>query len=163
MNKIKSKESNAIFYGVLAGAGILFFYILVLAIFQDFNFAISEFRKLWYFIIPLAIGFGTQIGLYTSILHTTALNAEIAASGGVSGGSMVACCTHFALNAIPILGFSGLAAFLMVYQKWFFGLGILSNLVGITILINHKNKMKLESKIPHTSFYKGKKLKGGNC
>mgnify|MGYP001591681564 CR=1 FL=1 len=144
MNEIKNtnKKSNAVFYGILAGAGILFFYIAILTIFQDFNFAISEFRKLWYFIIPLAIGFGTQIGLYASILHTATLNAEIAASGGVSGGSMVACCTHFVLNAIPLLGFSGLAAFLMAYQKWFFGLGILSNLVGITILVNHKNKMK---------------------
>lgn len=142
MNEIKNKKNNAIFYGILSGAGILFFYIAVLTIFQGFNFALSEFRNLWYWILPLATGFGTQIGLYTSILHTATLNAEIATSGGVSGGSMIACCSHFALNVIPILGFSGLATFLMSYQKWFFALGILSNLVGITILLNHKNKMK---------------------
>jgi len=138
----KNKQSNAVFYGVLAGAGLLFFYISVLTIFQSFDFALSEFRSLWYWIIPLAVGFGIQIGLYNSILHTARINAEIAASGTASGGSMLACCTHFLLNALPILGISGLTAFLMAYQKWFFGLGILSNFIGITILIRHKKKMK---------------------
>lgn len=136
------KKSNAVFYGVLAGAGILFFYIIVLTIFQGFGFAISEFRQLWYWIIPLALGFGIQIGLYSSILHTATINAEIAATGGVSGGSMIACCTHFLLNLLPIVGISGAAAFLMAYQKWFLGIGILANAAGIVMLVNHKNKMK---------------------
>ncbi len=136
------KKSNAVFYGVLAGAGILFFYIIVLTIFQGFGFAISEFRQLWYWIIPLALGFGIQIGLYSSILHTATINAEIAATGGVSGGSMIACCSHFLLNLLPIVGISGLTAFLMAYQKWFFGIGILANAAGIMMLFNHKKKMK---------------------
>jgi len=159
MRDNKNKKGNSVFYGILAGAGILFFYILVLVVFQSFDFAISEFRNVWFWIIPLAIGFGIQIGLYNSILHTVTINAEIATSGGISGGSMIACCSHFALNAIPILGFSGLATFLMVYQEWFFGAGILSNFIGITILIRHKKKIKLESKIPQISFYQDKKLK----
>lgn len=138
----KNKQNNSIFYGVLAASGILFFYITVLTIFRSFDFAISEFRSLWYWIIPLVVGFGTQIGLYTSILHTARLNAEIATSGTVSGGSMIACCSHFLLNAIPMLGFSGLATFLMDYQKWFFGAGILANIVGITVLVRHRRKMK---------------------
>src|SRR3989344_2519041 len=151
------KKDNSIFYGILAGAGILFFYIGVLTIFQSFDFAISEFRNLWFWIIPLAIGFGIQIGLYNSILHTATINTEIATSGGVSGGSMVACCSHFALNAIPILGFSGLATFLMTYQKLFFGLGILSNITGIAILTNHRKKMKENLKFPfrHREYLKG--------
>lgn len=141
-NKNKTKEDSAIFYSIFAGVGILFFYIVILTIFQSFDFALSEFRNLWYWIIALATGFGIQVGLYTSIRHTARLNAEIATSGTVSGGSMIACCSHFALNAIPILGLSGLGLFLMVYQKWFFGLGILSNIIGIAILVNHKKKMK---------------------
>jgi len=138
----KDKQSNSIFYGVLSSVGILFFYITVLTIFQDFDFAILQFRSLWYLIIPLALGFGVQIGLYNSILHTAKLNAEIATSGTISGGSMVACCSHFVLNAMPILGFTWAATFLMAYQKWFFGLGILSNIVGITLLFNYKKTMK---------------------
>ena len=157
MDENKKRKNNSIFYGVLAGAGILFFYLGVLTIFQSFNFAVSEFRGLWYWIIPLATGFGTQIGLYSSILHTAKINAGMAASGTVSGGSMVACCSHFALGALPILGFSGLATFLMAYQKWFFGLGILANVIGISILVNHKKKMKtIEiSSIKHQGYLKG--------
>lgn len=139
--KNQNQKSNAVFYGILSGVGILFFYILVLTIFQGADFALLNFRKLWYWVIPLATGFGIQIGLYSSIIHTATINAEIATSGGVSGGSMVACCTHFILNAIPILGLSGLATFLMAYQKWFFALGIASNILGVFILVKHKRTM----------------------
>ena len=144
------KKDNSILYGLLAGTALLFFYIGVLTLFENFNFAIANLRSLWYWILPLAVGFGTQIGLYSSIMHTTKLNAEIGASGGISGGSMVACCSHFILNALPILGLSGLATFLMAYQKVFFSVGIISNLIGIGILLNHKRKMKIS-------------LKGGSC
>lgn len=136
------RSNKHAFYGVSAGLGILAFYMLVLTLFQGFSFATSEFARLWYWIVPLATGFGIQIGLYTSILHSARLNAEIAASGGVSGGSMIACCSHFALNMIPLLGFAGLATFLMTYQKWFFSIGIMSNVFGIVILMRHKKKMK---------------------
>ena len=164
MNKTKNRQNNSIFYGVLAGAGILFFYLSVLTIFQSFDFAVSEFKNLWFLIIPLAAGFGTQIGLYDSILHTARLNAEIAASGTVSGSSMVACCSHFLLNAIPLIGFSGLAAFLMIYQKWFFGIGILSNVIGITILVRNKKTMRNHKFLKHSNFGKSSNaMKGGKC
>lgn len=131
-----------VFYGVSAGFGLLAFYVLVLTLFQGFDFAMSELRGLWYWLVPLALGFGLQIGLYSSLLHTARLNVEIAASGGVSGGSMIACCSHFALNMLPLLGFAGLATFLMTYQTWFFSIGLVSNIVGIVILVRHKKKMK---------------------
>ena len=135
-------RNKSVFYGLLAGTALLFFYIGILTLFENFNFAVANFRSLWYWIIPLSIGFGTQIGLYASIMHTAKINAEVSASGGVSGGSMIACCAHFILNAIPILGLSGLATFLMAYQKVFFSVGIVSNVVGISILLNHRKKMK---------------------
>ena len=147
-NKIEKQQkrnienNNSIFYWILAGAGLLFLYIGVLTLFESFGFALSNFRALWYWLIPLAAGFGIQIGLYFSIKHNTKLNAEFAASGGLSGGSMIACCSHFVLNAMPILGLSGLAALSMAYQKWFFGVGIVANIMGISILFNHKRKMK---------------------
>lgn len=140
------KEDNSILYGLLAGVGLLFFYIGILSLFENFNFAIASFRGLWYWLVPLAAGFGTQIGLYSSIKHSALINSEIAGTGGISGGSMIACCSHFLLNVIPIIGFSGLATFLMTYQKLFFGIGIVSNLIGISILLNHKRKMNLRMK-----------------
>jgi hypothetical protein len=70
------------------------------------------------------------------------LTGTVAASGTVSGGSMVACCSHFLLNMIPIAGVSGLAIFLVKYQAWFLGVGIVSNIIGISFMLNHKRKMK---------------------
>jgi len=136
---------KALIYGTLAGAGILIFYISVLTIFQSYGFALSEFNRLWFWLVPLATGFGTQIGLYTSIKHDATINGGMAASGTISGGSMVACCSHYLLSIIPIIGITGLTtftSFLMAYQKAFFSIGILSSIVGITLMLNHKRKMK---------------------
>ncbi len=136
------KKDNSILYGFLAGLGLLIFYLGVLSIFQGIEFAFSNLRSLWYFIFPLAIGFGIQIGLYASIKHNAMINGVTGGTGGIAGGSMIACCSHFLLNLIPIVGISGLATILMVYQKWFLAFGILANIVGITFMLNHRNKMK---------------------
>ncbi len=135
-------RNNSVLYGLLAGIGLLVFYLTVVSIFQGIEFAFLNLRSLWYLIFPLVAGFGIQIGLYTSIKHTAALTGTVAGTGGISAGSMVACCSHFLLNLIPIVGISGLAVFLTAYQKWFLGIGILSNLIGIGLMIKHKNKMK---------------------
>lgn len=136
------RKDNSILYGVLAGLGLLTFYLTIVSIFQGIEFAFLNLRSLWYFIFPLAIGFGTQIGLYTSIKHTAAMTGTVAGTGGVSAGSMVACCSHFLLNILPIAGLSGIAVFLASYQKEFLGIGILSNIAGVSIMVNHKRKMK---------------------
>ena len=136
------KKDNSVLYGLLAGIGLLAFYLTVVSIFQGIGFAFLNLRSLWYLIFPLAAGFGTQIGLYASIKHTAALTGTVAGTGGISAGSMVACCSHFLLNVIPVVGLSGIAIFLAAYQKEFLGIGILSNIVGIGIMLNHKNKMK---------------------
>ncbi len=139
---VKNKKSNAVLYGVLAGLGLLVFYLSVVSFFQGIEFAFLNLRSLWYLIFPLAAGFGVQIWLYSSIKHTAQLTGAVAGTGTISGGSMVACCSHFLVNIIPIAGFSGFALFLSQYQKWFLGIGIISNVIGIMLMIRHKNKMK---------------------
>ena len=135
-------KDNSILYGVLAGIGLLVFYLAVVSFFQGVDFAFLNLRSLWYLVFPLAAGFGTQIGLYTSIKHTATMTGTVAGTGSVSAGSMVACCSHFLFNFIPIVGFSGIALFLAQYQKEFLGIGVLANIVGIGIMLNHKRKMK---------------------
>lgn len=136
------KRNNSVLYGLLAGLGLLIFYLSVLSIFQGIDFAFLNLRSLWYFIFPLAIGFGIQIGFYASIRHNAMINGVAGGTGGIAGGSMVACCSHFLLNLIPIVGISGLATILMAYQKWFLGVGIIANIFGITFMLNHRDKMK---------------------
>src|SRR3989344_2414018 len=139
---MKNKKNNAFLYGLLAGLGLLIFYLSVVSIFQGIKFAFLNLRSLWYLILPLTIGFGIQIGLYFSIKHTAQLTGTVAGTGTLSGGSMIACCSHFLLQIIPLAGASVLATFLARYQKWFLIIGIISNIIGIIIMLRHKKKMK---------------------
>jgi len=157
------KKSNSVLYGILAGLGLLVFYLGIVSIFQGVEFAFMNLRSLWYLIFPLAAGFGTQIGLFFSIRHAAAgLGASVAGTGTISGGSMIACCSHFLLNMVPIAGASGLAIFLVKYQAWFLGVGIVSNVVGITLMIRHRNGMKANRKFSGLNFQE-KNQKGGTC
>jgi len=140
--KMENKRSNAVLYGLLAGLGLLIFYLSVVSIFQGIEFAFLNLKSLWYLIFPLTAGFGIQVGLYFSIKHTAQLTGTVAATGTISGGSMVACCSHFLLQIIPLAGASVLATFLAKYQPWFLLIGIVSNIIGIIIMLNHKKKMK---------------------
>ena len=135
-------KKKSILYGVFAGLTLFAFYIFVVSFFQGLQFAILNFKSLWFWIIPLIFGFGTQIALYTSIKQDAMITGTVTTSGGISAGSMVACCSHFLLNIIPIVGISGLALFLVKYQTVFFSVGIVSSIFGISIMLNHKRKMK---------------------
>ena len=135
-------KNNAHLYGILAGIGLLIFYLSVVSIFQGIEFALLNLRSLWYLIFPLVAGFGTQIGLFFSIKHTAQFTGTVAGTGTISGGSMIACCSHFLLQMIPLAGISGLSIFLVKYQAWFLIIGILSNVFGIAVMLRHKRKMK---------------------
>ena len=143
LKKHPSKNSNATLYGLLFGLGLITFYLGVISIFQGFDFAILNLRSLLYLILPLVLGFGIQMGLFFSIRHKAKLAGAVAGTTGtLSGASMIACCSHFLLNMIPLAGASGLAIFLVRYQAWFLVFGILANIVGIVLLLKHRNKMK---------------------
>src|SRR3990167_6583918 len=131
LQKMVDKRDNSVLYGILAGMGLLLFYLTIVSIFQGVEFAFLNLRGLWYLIFPLVIGFGTQIGLFASIKHTAQLTGAVAGTGTISGGSMIACCSHFLLQMIPLVGASGLAIFLVKYQAFFLGIGIISNAAGI--------------------------------
>ena len=138
-------NGKALAYGLLSGLGILIFYLSTLTIFQSYGFAIYEFKRLWVWLVPLAIGFGTQVGLYSSIKYDSTIKTGVSTSGTISGGSMLACCSHYLLTMIPIIGITGLSTltlFLMTYQKAFFSIGLASSAMGIALMIRHKIKMK---------------------
>ena len=135
-------RDNSIFWGILSGFGLLLVYVILISLFNNFNFALLNLRSYWFLVFPLAAGFGAQIGLLTSIKNSAAISGAIGGTSAVSGGSMLACCSHFALNLIPIAGASAASSILMKYQPWFLGFGLFSSLIGIGIMINHKQKMK---------------------
>jgi YHS domain-containing protein len=154
-NKKKYSNGRPVIFGT-AGAGVLLliFFGLVTLANGSFGSSLDEFKRIWYWILILASGFGFQLGLFTYLKQRIAENtaiatAEVAASGTVSTGSMVACCAHGLVNVLPLVGVSAAAAFLATYQLPFILIGVFSNLVGITIMLGIIQKHGL---LPHNAF-----------
>ena len=148
-------KNRPVFFGTL-GVGVLllvFFGIVTIAN-GSVDSAFQEFKRIWYWILILASGFGFQLGLFTYLKQrtaekTTIATADVAASGTVSTGSMVACCAHGLVNVLPLVGISAAAAFLATYQLPLILIGVFSNLVGITIMLGIIQKHGL---LPHNAF-----------
>lgn len=134
-------KGKAIAYGIVgAGALVVVFFSIVTLSNGSLSSALEEFKRIWYWIALLAGGFGLQLGLFVylkNVVHggMAGATAEVAASGTISTGSMVACCSHALVNVLPILGVSAAAAFLARYQLPLLLLGVFSNLVGLTIML----------------------------
>jgi hypothetical protein len=142
-----------VFWGITAGAALLTVYFLILTIANSFNHSIEQFRDMWYWITPLIFGFGVQAGLYTYIREAIKLRKEkgaavssVAAAGGISTTSMVACCAHHVTDVLPILGVSAAVVFLNQFQNLFLTLGILSNIIGISLMLRIIQKHGLYQK-----------------
>jgi len=127
--------------GMLATAAILTIYMIIVSVAQGIKHAVEQAWSLKYWMTPLAIGFGVQASLFSylrdGLRHKrSAANASVTASGGVSTGAMLACCAHHLSDVLPMLGIAGAAAFLAGYQTLFLGVGIVSNIVGITFMLD---------------------------
>ncbi len=134
-------------HGILASIFLALIYFSIVTVFQGLSHAIDQFFSLWYLMIPLIIGFGIQISLFSYIKSTLKAKASgVAASGGVSTASMIACCAHHLTDILPIIGLSGAALFLSQYQTFFILIGIFSNIVGIAYLLNIMQKNSLYQK-----------------
>jgi len=140
---------KAIISGIIGGFLLLAFYFGVLTLANSFSHAVSQFNLLWYWILALVIGFGIQIGLWSytrSKIKERKVKGtigEVAATGGISAGSMIACCAHHLVDVLPILGLSALFLFLAEYQVFFLGLGILSNIIGVIFMLEIIKKHSL--------------------
>ena len=93
-------------------------------------------------VIPILLGFGLQVGLFTLLktglylpVHAPASGAVTAAGGGVSTAAMVACCVHHVADVLPLVGLSAAAAFLANWKVPFMIAGLATNLLGITLLL----------------------------
>jgi len=145
------RKNRPIIVGVSGSIGLLIIYFGILAWVNSFSHALEQFSQMWYWILILVTGFGIQLGLYSYVRFNirkkaTGATAEIAAAGGISTGSMIACCAHHITDVLPIIGLSAAAVFLARYQLPFILLGIFSNLVGITMMLHIIQKQALYQK-----------------
>lgn len=130
-----------ILIGVGAAVLLMLLYMGIITLAEGLDHALDQTSKLWYWVLALVGGFGIQAGLFSFIRQElkkrrAAATASVAATGGVSAGSMAACCAHHLSDVLPLIGLSGLAAFLADYQVFFIILGVVSNVVGITIMLD---------------------------
>lgn len=123
--------------GILGTGGLLGFYFLIVSTVSGWAFARSQFLQNWGWIGGLAIGFGIQIFLLTYLraLHRERMSGSVVATtGAVSGLTMVACCAHYLVNILPIIGISAFAVIVGQYQRELFVFGALSNIAGIVYM-----------------------------
>ncbi|MBS3095045.1 hypothetical protein J4231_00010 [Candidatus Woesearchaeota archaeon] len=134
------KNSRHFIYGIVAGIALSSVYFGMLTVLNSFEHALSQFIDMWYWILLLVVGFSIQVGLYAYIkgmLKSKAgiATSSVAAAGGISTTSMIACCAHHVTDVLPIIGLSAAAIFLNKFQLLFIVTGVLSNLIGISIML----------------------------
>lgn len=114
---------------------ITFYFILLYVITGDIVHPINQFKLFQPWMSILIIGFGIQFGLY-QLLKKNKEAALVTGTGtATSSVAMVACCAHHVVDLLPILGFSAAAIFLSDYQKQFLIFGVITNLVGILMML----------------------------
>jgi len=136
-------------WGVSGSLILLAFYFFTLTLSNSIGHALEELREIGIWIVLLTAGFGIQTGLFTyvrgSLKAKSAAQATVsmAATGGISGTAMVACCMHHLADILPILGVSTASLFLIRYQSLFLAVGAVSNLIGITLMLRLIQRQEL--------------------
>jgi Cu+-exporting ATPase len=122
-------------FGVGAFGALLALYFGILALVSGWSFTLEQFAEFWYYVVPLAAGFGLQVALFLKLREVVSrakeAGAVIAASGTTSTAAMISCCAHYLANAAPVLGATGLVAFAAQFQVELFWVGLAFNAAGI--------------------------------
>ncbi|HLD24889.1 MAG TPA: hypothetical protein VJB96_03125 [Patescibacteria group bacterium] len=118
--------------GFLAILGLFTLYAVTMTALSGIEAAVEQFRVLWYLMLPLVIGFGIQVGLYTKLKQKMA--GMMTTSGTSAGVGMLACCAHHVADVLPILGLSAAATLIGQYQKPILMISLLINIIGIGIM-----------------------------
>ena len=122
-------------FGAGAFGLLLALYFGLLTLVSGWSFTVDQFSEFWYFIVPLAAGFGVQVALFLKLREVVSRAKEagtvIAVSGTTSTAAMISCCAHYLTNVAPVLGATGLVAFAAQFQVELFWVGLAFNAAGI--------------------------------
>ena len=119
---------------------IINFFVLYFLNFPEM--ALTQIKKYWFLLVLLISGFGVQIGLYTYLKHKALVcSFSTTASGGISGISMLLCCSHYLVNFLPFISLT-FANVLLKYTPYILLFGIISNAFGIIFMLNKIKKVK---------------------
>lgn len=157
-----------VFVGI-GGALLLFgLYFGIVSWAESPRHALDFFWQDRWLVFPILLGFGIQVGLYSVLklklylpdpgispaqkASSGAPAATMGAGGATSTVAMVACCAHHAADVLPILGLTAAATFLAEYRTMFMVVGLVSNIIGIAVILrtllrarNHAVQMQTTS------------------
>lgn len=124
--------------GLLAIAAMLAVYFAILSLVSGWSFTWSQFSEFWPYVVALAAGFGAQVGLFVHLkrIHSRHRGAQgaVAVSGTTSTAAMLACCSHYLVNVVPLIGMAGFATLVAQYQIELFWVGLVFNLLGLSYI-----------------------------
>jgi hypothetical protein len=128
--------------GLLGAVFLTAVYLGIVSLAESPKHALELFWQDKAFVIPITLGFGTQVGLYALLkkglympMRAPAGGATTAAGGGMSTMAMVACCAHHVADVLPLVGLTAAATFLSNWKIPFMVVGLLTNLIGIAVMI----------------------------
>ena len=124
--------------GVAAALALASFYVVVVAgASGSWKHLTDQAAADWYYLLPVVVGFGLQVGLVAELRRRHRLHRTEAAAGGTGAGAstvgMVACCAHHVADLAPFVGATAAAAFLTDYRVPFMVIGISVNAVGVAV------------------------------
>ena len=132
-------------YGGLGTFALLSFYVVLMSLLgRSWQATWKQFVTLAWLMIPLALGFGVQVGMYSALRQAVQARTKgVLAAGGTSASAgMVACCAHHLADVLPFLGLSGISIFLIRYQVPILLLSLGINIVGIAVMYKHLRTMR---------------------
>ncbi len=123
--------------GLIAADALLALFVILVTSISGWATTKSQFSQYWFFLVPLAVGFGIQVGLYVHLRETLkrAMSKKVmGVTGGTSTATMISCCAHYLVNILPIISTAGVASFIGQYQVKLFWVGLVLNLFGIVYI-----------------------------
>lgn len=124
--------------GAFAAAGMALFYaVVVWGASGSWIHLRQQVSQDWPYLALIIAGFGIQVALLSELRRRHRLNAAARTTGRIGASAsttgMVACCAHHLADLIPLLGLTGVAAFLTDYRVAFMTLGIGVNALAVVL------------------------------
>ncbi len=134
----RSVPLRSVAVGVVAGAALLGVYLGLISLAQGPSHALEQLASDAPFVVLVAVGFGTQVALFSELRRVDRRHragAVVTAVGtGTSGAAMLACCAHHVVDLLPLVGLSAAAVFLDAYRTPLLLLGLAMNALGIALI-----------------------------
>lgn len=123
--------------GLAAAMALMLVYVIILSLVQGASHAYSQFMIDKWYILPIDISFGAQVGLYTYLhfLVRQTPKAIPTVSGSASTIAMILCCVHHVADILPIIGLSAASMFFTRYSTEFFISALAINLAGLIVIL----------------------------